>query len=340
MDSLNNLLLKVLAFLGSVFSKKRTPTPEPQPQHSPKTPAPEIKSNSSENLPTGQTTQVESSAPIEPPTAPPLIFEEESKVSHPLFIHQNESLTSETQHSLPLQASTLAKLFNRSSPSKIDAIIEEINQNLGKYKLDTSVRQSHFFAQIRQEAGPWMSLEENLNYRAETLQRVFPVFKRHPEWAEKHGRNSEHPADQEKIANIAYDDQYRNRFYKLGNTRKGDGWRFRGRGLMMVTGRYNYRQFTRDHEIYWPEEGIDFEATPEQLGQPKIALRSAVHFWLEKKLFLYADKGEDKSLQVNLKIVTDITKQIQGSTFSAKDRQQHFQTALALFTSEDALTVA
>ena len=325
---------KLFVFLGRLFAGERhPPAPKKPPPPTPSAP---------EETTTNNTPPLQEIKPDAHPVsvATPEVEQERDSAEEEVVVLQDEPpvAVSDADIPSPISRSALSTLFNRAPAGRVREIADEVNQNLQRYKLDTPIRQAHFFAQIRQEAGPWMSLVENLNYRASTLKRLFPAFKNHPEWAEKYGRTADHRADQRKIANIAYDDQYRNRSFKLGNTQPGDGWEFRGRGLLMVTGRYNYRKFNQDHALYWPENSIDFETSPELLEQPQFALRSAVHFWLWNSLYLDADRGQNQSLEINQKIVSEITQKIQGSTVTASHRQQHYQTAHALFANQDRQT--
>jgi predicted chitinase len=105
-------------------------------------------------------------------------------------------------------------------------------------------------------------------------------------------------ADYEAIANGAYGGRV-----ELGNGGydSGDGWRYRGRGIKQLTGRANYRQFTKWHKTHqdeWPEEILDFEDNPDLLTQPKYAARSAAYFWVANNLPTTADKGSTAD-QVN-----------------------------------------
>ena len=279
-------------------------------------------------------TEIQSSEPESspPPTASPAFGEAPGISSKQAAYSPPATVQTPAPDPVLLDTDSLKTLFPRISEPTANSIAEEINRNLARYKLDSINRQSHFFAQIRQETGPGMRLEESFNYPVSTLKRLFTVFRQHPEMADRYGRTSTRRANQKAIANIVYDDQYRDRFHKLGNIHPGDGWRFRGRGLLMVTGRYNYRRFTHHHHQYWAENPIDFEAMPEKLAQPEIALRSAVYYWLDKALYLDADRGEEESLDINLMIVKEITRKIQGSALSAPERQQHYQKMTALLT--------
>lgn len=132
-------------------------------------------------------------------------------------------------------------------------------------------------------------MEENLNYRATVLPRLFSYFRRNPPEAQRYGRTPDHPANQEAIANRAYANRIGN-----GDVASGDGWRFRGRGLKQITGRANYRSFTEEHEALFGE-AIDFESNPDLLSEPKYAVRSALHFWVDNDLHALADRGVVRS---------------------------------------------
>ena len=97
------------------------------------------------------------------------------------------------------------------------------------------------------------------------------------------GKKTKH-ADQEKIANKAYR-------IKNGNEEAGDGYLFRGRGCIHITGREHYEKFTKFHAAYW--EHVDFVTSPDLVIEAKYSIRSAVYFWLENELYAIADYGDD-----------------------------------------------
>lgn len=208
----------------------------------------------------------------------------------------------------------------------LQAIADELNAGLAIYKLDTPLRRTHFFAQMLQEAGPDLRLEESFRYASRNLMK-FSYFKAHPEKAVEHGHAGKPGClkangqpmsrlDLETIANLAYTGNP-----NLGNTQIGDGWRFRGRGLTQLTGRYNYTQLQKWHDANqqnWPADKPDFLSDPDLLLTMKYAVRSAVQFWLAGKLFLVADQGSEPG------VVDAVTKVINRWTDSKIKRQEHF----------------
>jgi len=179
----------------------------------------------------------------------------------------------------------LSDLFPDAATERLQAIAREVDLQIVTGKLNSPERLAHFFGQVRQEVGASVRLEENLNYRATILPRIFSYFRFNPAEAQTYGQTSDHPADQEAIANRAYANRIGN-----GDVASGDGWRFRGRGLKQLTGRANYRAFTEDHDTLFGE-AIDFESNPDLLLEPKYAVRSAIHFWVDNNLHALADLG-------------------------------------------------
>lgn len=156
-------------------------------------------------------------------------------------------------------------------------IADELNVDLAKYKLNTPLRKAHFFAQVKQEAGPLLQgINENLNYPPNRLISKFSYYANHQAEASQDGRTSQHPANQVAIANKAYANRVRN-----GNVASGDGWNFRGRGLKQVTFRGNYQEFTQEYPSLW-SNGVDFESQPDLLSEMPYKVRSAVWFWVKK----------------------------------------------------------
>lgn len=184
-----------------------------------------------------------------------------------------------------LTGDRLASVFPDADADRLAQIAREIDLQIVAARLDSPNRLAHFFGQVQREVGLGLRLVESLDYRADRLGSIFRYFRRNPDEALLFGRTSDHPADQEAIANRAYADRNGN-----GGVESGDGWRFRGRGLKQVTGRANYRAFTEDHAQLFGER-IDFEAEPELLGTPRFAARSALWFWRANDLFTLADAG-------------------------------------------------
>lgn len=154
---------------------------------------------------------------------------------------------------------------------------------LNNYKINTPLRLSHFMAQINFESN-LKPVEENLNYSAK---RMLEVFKYDfdvnrdkwlsPKEKEKVRELLGHP---DRIANFVYANQNGN-----GNEASGDGWRFRGRGFLQITGRNNYTALSID-------TGIDYVTNPDLLLREADAMISALWFWKKHNLNALADKDD------------------------------------------------
>ena len=168
------------------------------------------------------------------------------------------------------------------------------------YDITTPLRVAGFLSQIGHESGGLAMLEENLNYKAETLMRVWP--KRFPtlEFAQQYARNPQ------KIANSVYANRMGN-----GDEASGEGWKYRGRGLKQLTGKDNYTAFSK-------AIGTDFVANPDLLLEPVNAALSAGWFWSANGLNALADKGD----------VPGMTKRINGGTIGLEQRQALYNKAM------------
>ena len=189
---------------------------------------------------------------------------------------------------------------------KVDAWYTALIEVLPKYGINTPRRVAHFISQCAHESNNFRSLEENLNYSADALVRVFPrYFGAGKRDAAAYARNPE------KIANYVYMDQFRTA--KMGNVNEGDGWRFRGRGLKQLTGRDNYTRFGKS-------VGMTAEQAAEYVATEKGAIESACWFWDTNKLNTIADTDD----------VVLMTKRINGGNIGLEDRQQRYNRALPL----------
>jgi putative chitinase len=159
----------------------------------------------------------------------------------------------------------------------------------------TPVRAAHFFAQTAHETGGFKAFSENLNYSAQGLQGIFgKYFPGNLE--ESYARNPE------KIANRVYADRMGN-----GNEASGDGWKYRGRGALQLTGKANYKAFA------------DYLGKPEIMENPDLvattyAFDSAMFFFDKNKLWSICDQG------VNDAAILALTKRINGGTHGLDDR--------------------
>jgi putative chitinase len=188
---------------------------------------------------------------------------------------------------------------------EIAAWCDELNKALPKYDITTDQRIAGFISQCAHESMDFNAMSENLNYREETLNKVFPRY-----FGPGKRNAAEYAKNPEKIANYVYMDEFRTS--KLGNTQPGDGWRFRGRGLKQLTGRDNYTRFAKDYDMTAEEAAVWVETK-------EGALASALWFWNTNKLNAVADTGN----------VAALTKKINGGDIGLADRQARYAKAMA-----------
>ena len=186
------------------------------------------------------------------------------------------------------------------TPIKAEEWIDAINETFDRFDISTPERQACFLGQCAHESGGFTALKENLNYSAEGLTKVWP--KRFPSFdvAQSYHRNPE------KIANKVYADRMGN-----GNEASGDGFKYRGRGLIQLTGKDNYRACGE-------ALGVDLVEEPDLVSTPQYAALSAGWFWDKNKLNQFADAND----------MTGLTKRINGGTHGLDDRVARTQTAI------------
>lgn len=185
-----------------------------------------------------------------------------------------------------------------------------LNSALPKYEINNARRIAAFISQCAHESRDFTALEENLNYREETLLRVFPRY-----FGPGKKNAAEYARNPEKLANYVYMDEFRSKSGALGNTQPGDGWRFRGRGLKQLTGRNNYTRFAQAY-------GMTAEQASDWIETKEGALASAIWFWDTNKLNPVADTGD----------VAALTKRINGGNIGLADRQSRYNTAMQVLT--------
>jgi len=193
----------------------------------------------------------------------------------------------------------LAKIL-KMKPAKAGEWIDAINETFEKFDISTPERQACFLGQCAHESGGFTALSENLNYSAASLCRVWP--KRFPTISD--GQNCER--NPEKIANKVYASRMGN-----GDEESGEGYAYRGRGLIQLTGKSNY-------EACGKALGVDLVENPDLVATPQYAALSAGWFWNKNKLNAYADKGDMEGL----------TKKINGGTHGIEDRVARTQAAI------------
>jgi len=183
--------------------------------------------------------------------------------------------------------------------------LEPLNQTLQKYQINTPDRIASFVGQCQHESGNFQLLQENLNYSADALMRIWGSRFPTKEEADKYHRNPE------KIANKVYGG-------RMGNTEDGDGWKYRGRGIKQLTGKENYRNCGN-------ALGVDFVTDPDLLIEPKYACLSAGWFYNKHNLIELADKKDYETM----------TKRINGGLIGIDDRKAKIAQVLEVLTNND-----
>ena len=189
--------------------------------------------------------------------------------------------------------------------SKLDGhipseVVAQIPDTMKKFGIHTPLRLAHFLAQCGHESAGFKATEENLNYSDKALRAVFGKYFPTDELASEYARQPE------KIANRVYANRMDN-----GDEESGDGWKYRGRGYIQLTGKHNYSKFNESVED-------DVVETPEFV-KDKYPLLSAAWFWSSNGLNRLADGGSDEET------VTKITKRVNGGTIGLEDRIKHFK---------------
>ena len=179
-----------------------------------------------------------------------------------------------------------------------DTVIAQIPGVVEKFEINTPLRLAHFLAQCGHESGGFKAVSENLNYGAAGLQSIFKKYFT-PESAKEYERKPE------KIANIVYANRMGN-----GPQASGEGYKFRGRGFIQLTGKDNYTSFDKVVED-------DIIASPD-LVATKYPLLSAAWFFHKNGLHKIADEGATDA------VVTKVTKRVNGGTIGLPDRIKHF----------------
>jgi putative chitinase len=186
-----------------------------------------------------------------------------------------------------------------------DAVIAQLPDTIAKFELNTPLRLAHFLAQAGHESGGFKAVNENLNYGAKGLLGIFKKYFPTPEKAALYERKPE------KIANLVYGGRMGN-----GPEASGEGYKYRGRGYIQLTGKDNYKAF----DLVVAENITD---NPD-LVATKYPLLSAAWFFHKNGLHKIADKGATEA------VVTEVTKRVNGGTIGLPDRLKHFKEYHAL----------
>ena len=185
-----------------------------------------------------------------------------------------------------------------------DAVLAQIPSVMEKFKIDTPLELAHFLAQCGHESGNFKAVSENLNYSADGLKKIFPKYF-------PGNLNESYARKPEAIASRVYASRMGN-----GDEVSKEGFKFRGRGYIQLTGKANYAEFDKFVED-------DILANPD-LVATKYPLLSAAWFFSKNKLNEIASKGADDAT------VTAVTKRVNGGTIGLADRIKHFKEFYAL----------
>jgi len=181
-----------------------------------------------------------------------------------------------------------------------DAVIAMIPDTAAKFQINTPLRLAHFLAQCGHESGGFKATQENLNYSAQGLNGIFKKYFPTAAAAAAYARQPQ------KIASKVYANRMGN-----GSEASGEGYKFRGRGYIQLTGKENYTAFGK-------AIGEDILSNPDVVSS-KYALLSAAWFFSKNGLHKMADSGASDA------VVTQITKRVNGGTIGLPDRIQHFK---------------
>ena len=218
---------------------------------------------------------------------------------------------------------TWAKLFGKSAPTATvvkedvvipsggplnieklkghipDAVLAQIPDTAAKFNITNNLRLAHFLSQCGHESGGFKAVSENLNYSADGLKKIFGKYF-------PGNLNESYAKQPEKIASRVYGNRMGN-----GDEASKEGYKFRGRGYIQLTGKANYTKFTQFI-------GEDCVSNPD-LVATKYPLASAAFFFDSNKLWAICDKGADDAT------VTSVTKRVNGGTLGLSDRIKHFK---------------
>ncbi len=193
------------------------------------------------------------------------------------------------------------------SGDRAEKYLSAMNEALAEHGIDTPLRVAHFLSQVLHESGKMKFVEENLNYSADGLSKIFGKYFKTTAEAEAYARN------REKIGSRVYGNRMGN-----GPEATGEGYRYRGRGLIQLTGKNNYQAFSD-----WIND--DVVADPDRVANQYV-VHSAVFFWTKNNINALADKDD----------VVRVTKRINGGTHGLDDRKAILAKAKALLNIEAA----
>jgi putative chitinase len=197
----------------------------------------------------------------------------------------------------------LERLFESTKRETLQKYVDPLNDALEKYEINTPKRIAMFMAQIGHESGGLTIVEESLNYRAERLKVVFPKYFNNVD-------PNEYAHNPQKIGNRVYANRMGN-----GSEQSGDGYKYRGRGFIQLTGHDNYASYAHAAGFQSVDEAVAYLSTPEG------ACSSAAWFWSAHGLNAFADADD----------CLGATKRINGGVIGLAEREAIYKEALEIF---------
>ena len=209
---------------------------------------------------------------------------------------------------------TLRQVFRNANPSLLRRAEIEVNLQGSTFGINTIEAICHFFSQAGHESAGFTNVEESFNYSDERLAKVFNGYFYLGESvdgkydATKYGRTKEHPADEEGIANIVYSN-------RMGNG-ENEGYLYKGRGVIQLTGKSNYRAFSHYINTTFSNSSVDFVTSPQLVVTDQYAVLSAMWFF---------QKNVINKIDIQNASVEEVTKKVNGGKNGLKDREQKYE---------------
>jgi len=208
---------------------------------------------------------------------------------------------------------------NQKKVALLQAVMDELNKNLTKYKLDTPLQKAHFFAQSMKETGALFELEECLIYSEHAAKTAFARVVQEPysnslKYCKPH-------VNQVEFGNWIYANKNGN-----GNHDTGDGYKYRGRGLLHITGKYNYSKFTSLYESTFRDaKAGDYLENPDLVSKSiKDSARAAIFFWIQSKAYDIATDASDHTVKL-------VSRLINGGDNGLPERIANFHLTHSVF---------
>ena len=229
----------------------------------------------------------------------------------------------------------LNEIFTGATEAKKTEIMDAFNEANDKFGLDTCEQKAQFFAQVREEVGTSINISngESLNYSATALPVHFRIFRENTALgsasppnalALQYGRSAQNnnTADQEMIANLTYANRLGN-----GDSASGDGWKYRGRGIIQITGKGKYDRINARIDADYADFGIDIDAN--NINNLREGTIASMAYWKDYGCQAEAAKGVERA---HFDAIVDI---VNSATPSREDRWGHLESFVTVFKVDD-----